>query len=408
MQVIIMAGGKGKRLRPLTDNLPKPLLPINGRPLIDLLIEHAARNGADNIIVCTGYLADKIAEHIDKQGYGLLIREARETKPLGTAGPLLPIKEELEDEFFVLYGDVYTTVDLRRMLDFHRQKGADATLLLHTSDHPQDSTVVTVDNKSRITNFTEKPGSEWKKHGSLTSAALYVMSKDALKFIDAGKAVDFAKDVFPRMLREGVKLYGYVSDEYTRDMGTAERYREVEEYDAAAAKKREKRIAAFIDRDGTINEEVNLLTRKEQLKLTKGAAEGIRMLNTVGILAIITTNQPVVARNLVTEEQLGEIHDTLLEMLEKGYQGTYHAAGIERVSKHTFALKAAEAFGLDKSLVKQGDIKKWAKAAEKTGLKGHDSLDSNNQTAWTNQDKRSERSKAVRLEFQWTRNCLIM
>ena len=317
MQVIIMAGGKGKRLRPLTDNLPKPLLPINGRPLIDLLIEHAARNGADNIIVCTGYLADKIAEHIDKQGYGLLIREARETKPLGTAGPLLPIKEELEDEFFVLYGDVYTTVDLRRMLDFHRQKGADATLLLHTSDHPQDSTVVTVDNKSRITNFTEKPGSEWKKHGSLTSAALYVMSKDALKFIDAGKAVDFAKDVFPRMLREGVKLYGYVSDEYTRDMGTAERYREVEEYDAAAAKKREKRIAAFIDRDGTINEEVNLLTRKEQLKLTKGAAEGIRMLNTVGILAIITTNQPVVARNLVTEEQLGEIHDTLLEMLEK-------------------------------------------------------------------------------------------
>jgi len=107
---------------------------------------------------------------------------------------------------------------------------------------------------------------------------------------------------------------------------------------------------------------------------------------------------PAFTNSFFTPIYAGDLARLLLEMLEKGYQGTYHAAGIERVSKHTFALKAAEAFGLDKSLVKQGDIKKWAKAAEKTGLKGHDSLDSNNQTAWANQDKRPEGNQAVGLE----------
>ncbi len=317
MEVVIMAGGEGKRLRPLTDKLPKPLLPINERPLLDFLIEHSVRNGADNIIVCTGYLAEKVAEHIEKQDYGTFIRESRETTPLGTAGPLLPIKNELESEFIVLYSDVYTTVDLKKMLEFHTQKKSDATLLLHKSDHPQDSTVVTVDSSSRITGFVEKPGSEWKEHGNLTSAALYVLNKSVVDFIDTGKELDFAKDVFPQMLREGKKLYGYVSEEYTKDMGTAERYKEVEAYDAAAAKKMQKRIAVFLDRDGVINEEVDLLTKKEQLKLIPGAAEGIRLLNEKGILAIVVTNQPVVARNLVTEEQLLQIHRKLRGMLEE-------------------------------------------------------------------------------------------
>lgn len=315
MQAVIMAGGKGKRLRPLTEKLPKPLLPINGKPLLDCLVRHCARNGVDNIIVCTGYMADKVAEHIDNQGYGVFIRESRETAPLGTAGPLLPIKDKLEDEFFVLYGDVYTTVDLRKMLEFHRQKKGDATLLLHTSSHPEDSTVVTVDGNSRITNFADKPSREWKQHGNLTSAAIYVLNRNAVNFIAAGEEVDFAKDVFPRMLREGRKLYGYVSEEYTKDMGTMERYKEVEAYDDAAEKEG-KRIAAFLDRDGVINEEVDLLKKKEQLKLIPGAAEGIRLLNKKGILAVVVTNQPVVARNLVTEEQLLQMHRKLKEMLE--------------------------------------------------------------------------------------------
>lgn len=314
MQAVIMAGGKGERLRPLTDKTPKPLLPINGIPLLDILIRHCTKNGADNIIVCTGYLAEKVAEHVEKQDFDTFIRESREATPLGTAGPLLPIKNELENEFFVLYGDVYTTADLRKMMEFHKQNKADATLLLHNSDHPQDSTVVKVDSAGRITGFVEKPGSD--KYGRLTSAALYVLDKKVLDFIDSGKVVDFAKDVFPKMLANGKKLYGYASEEFTRDMGTAERYKEVEKYDADAAKG-EKKVAAFLDRDGVINEEVELLTRKEQLKLIAGAAEGIKLLNEKGILAVVVTNQPVVARNLVTEEQLLDIHRKLRKMLEE-------------------------------------------------------------------------------------------
>ena len=312
MQAIIMAGGEGKRLRPLTDKLPKPLLPINGRPLLDLLIGLARENKADNIIVCAGYLSEKIESHVKKSNYGIKVSVVSEREPLGTAGPLLPIKDQLEDEFFVLYGDVYTTANLQKMLSSHRKNKSEATLLLHESDHPQDSTVVTVDSKSRITGFVEKPGSEWKKHGKLTSAALYVVNKEVVNFIEPGKDVDFARDVFPKMVKAGRKLYGYVSEEYTKDMGTVERYEEVNRHAASG-----KKIAAFLDRDGVINDEVELLTKPQQLKLIKGAAHGIRLLNEKGIIVVVVTNQPVVARNLITEEQLKEIHDTLLEMLEK-------------------------------------------------------------------------------------------
>lgn len=319
MQAVIMAGGRGERLKPLTDKIPKPLLPINGTPLLDKLIRHCVKNEVDNIIVCTNYLAEMISKHIEEACYGAFVRESRETTPLGSAGPLLLLKDKLEDEFFILYGDVHNTVDMTKMLEFHRQHGSDATLLLHTSDHPQDSTVATADGSGRITSFVEKPGNEWKKYGNLTSAALYVLNKEVLKFIDDGKAADFAKDVFPKMLKSGKKLYGYVSTEYIRDMGTPERYKEVERRDAAAEKEQKAAIAAFLDRDGVINEEVDLLKKKEQVKLITGAAEGIRLLNKKGILAVVVTNQPVVARNLVTEEQLLQINRRLIGMLdEKG------------------------------------------------------------------------------------------
>ncbi len=224
MQAIILAGGEGKRLKPLTKTLPKALIPINNKPLIDHILEHVKRYGINNIIVCTGYLAEKIMSHLNSKDD--MISESRESNPLGTAGALHLIKNRLDEEFFVLYGDVYTTVNLKKMLDFHHQKNADVTLVLHTSDHPQDSTVVTIDSKGLITSFVEKPGEQWKKYGNLTSAAIYIVKKDIIRFIGGG-VVDFARDVFPQMLNDGKKLYGHVTDEYTKDIGTPKRYEEV-------------------------------------------------------------------------------------------------------------------------------------------------------------------------------------
>lgn len=223
-----MAGGKGTRIRPITATIPKLLLRLNNKPLIDYLINHLKKNGCDNVIICTGYLGDKIQEHIDRSDYGIPIRLSREDKPLGTAGALHLIKNFLENEFFVLFGDIYTTIDLNKMLKFHKQKKAGATLALHKSDHPQDSTVVKIDKNSKLLSFIEKPGNNWKKYGNLTTTSLYILKKGIINLIANNKEIDFARDVFPTMLKKNKKLFGYVTDEYAKDIGTQERLRKVE------------------------------------------------------------------------------------------------------------------------------------------------------------------------------------
>lgn len=228
MQAIILVGGKGTRLRSITgDNLPKPLIQLDNQTLLDYLIYHAKINGCNNIIVCTGYLGDQISEHIKKRDYGIPVLISQETKPLGTAGVLPLIKNDLEEIFFILYGDVYTTINLKKMLIFHKQKTSDVTLAVHTSDHPQDSTVVAIDKKSQVLQFIEKPGASWEQYGNLTTTPLYIVKKDVLHFIPRDAEVDFARDIFPKMLTEKKKLFGYATDEYAKDIGTPDRYNKV-------------------------------------------------------------------------------------------------------------------------------------------------------------------------------------
>lgn len=229
MQGIIIAGGKGTRIQSITATMPKTLLPINGKSLLNHSIEYLKRNGCNNIIICCGYLGDKIREYIKGNKYGVPIKFSMENKPLGTAGPLHLIKNLLEDEFIVLFGDIYATVDLKKILQFHREKKGDATLVLHHSDHPQDSTVVKIDKQNKLLSFVEKPGKNWKKYGNLTKTSLYIIKKGVISFIDKDKKVDF-DDIFSKMLKSGKKLSGYVAEEYIKDIGTPQRYKEVQEY----------------------------------------------------------------------------------------------------------------------------------------------------------------------------------
>lgn len=228
MQAIIIAGGKGTRLGILTATTPKLLLPLNNKPLIDYTINHLKKNGCDNIIICTGYKGYKIKDYIDRKNYGVAVRQSMERQPLGTAGALHLIKDLLENEFFVLFGDIYTTINLRKMHKFHKKKKADATLALHKSDHPQDSTVVKIDKNRRLINFIEKPGQDRKKYGNLTATSLYILKKDILNFIAKNSEIDFARDVFPEMLKNKRRLFGYLTEEYAKDIGTPERYKEVQ------------------------------------------------------------------------------------------------------------------------------------------------------------------------------------
>lgn len=229
MQAIIIAGGRGTRISSITTKIPKSLLPLNHKPLLDHSINYLKKNGCDNIIVCCGHLGEKIKKYADRNNYGIPIRLSFESKPIGTAGPLHLIKNLLEDEFVVLFGDIYTTIDLRKMLKFHKEKKADATLALHISDHPQDSMVVKIDKKNKLLSFVEKPGENWKKYGNLTKTSLYILKKNVINFIAKNQEVDFDY-IFPKMLKKGKKLFGYVTEKYTKDIGTKQRYREVQEY----------------------------------------------------------------------------------------------------------------------------------------------------------------------------------
>jgi len=225
MQAVIMAGGKGTRLSDLTkDAIPKALVQVQDKPLLDYVIEHTIKNGCDNIIICTGHLAHQIEEHIKSKEYSASILISQEKKLLGTAGPLHLISDLLEEEFFVLYADVYSTINMKKMLDFHFKSKADATIAVHKSSHPHDSTIVKIDEKGKYIEMIQKPGDKWKLYGNITQTSLYLMKKDVLKFIKHDSKQDFETDVFPLMLKNKKSIFGYLTKEYTKDMGTPDRY----------------------------------------------------------------------------------------------------------------------------------------------------------------------------------------
>jgi mannose-1-phosphate guanylyltransferase/phosphomannomutase len=228
MQAVIMAGGRGTRLRDVTgDVIPKPLVQVNGKPLLDYVIEHAIKNGCENIIICTSHLGNKISEHLAGKQYSASIFISHENKALGTAGALHLISHLLDEEFFIIYADVYTTIDINEMFHFHKKRKADVTIAIHSSNHPYDSTVVKTDKNGKILEMIEKPGDIWQQYGNVTQTSLYLVKKEILHFIPENTKLDCEKDVFPTMLQKGRRIFGYFTEEYAKDVGTPERYQEI-------------------------------------------------------------------------------------------------------------------------------------------------------------------------------------
>jgi len=222
MQAIIIAGGKGTRLRPLADTTPKLLLKLKNKPLLDYIIDLLKKNDCDNIIICTRHLSEKIEEHVKKNNSDIPIRLSKENKPLGTAGALYLIKDMLEDEFLILYGDVYTTINLRKMFEFHKKKKAVVTAAIHRSEHPKDSNLVEFNSDARITKILLKPHSEIPTK-PYNLAALYVVSRDIIKHLTPETPYDFEYDLLPKLLDENMPIYAYHTSEFIMDIGTPER-----------------------------------------------------------------------------------------------------------------------------------------------------------------------------------------
>ncbi len=324
--LVIVAGGKGTRLSALVGDIPKALVPVGGKPVLQHQLELAVGAGVRSATIFAGFLADQIAAFVgDGSRFGMRIDVRVEDEPLGNAGAVLQSLDTLPPRFFVMYGDVMMAVDLARMAQAHHSAGAAFTAFVHPNDHPFDSDLVEADAQGRVTQLHNAPHAPDRIYANLVNAALYVVERDALRsFARPGKQ-DFTKDVMPCLIACGAKVLAYRSADYIKDMGTPERLARVEadlkngKIDLAASGKL--RAAVFLDRDGTLNVEKGFLASAEGLELLPGVGAALKVLRQAGYSLVVITNQPVIARGEASEDDVAAIHRRL--EWDLGKEGAY-------------------------------------------------------------------------------------
>ncbi len=319
-----MAGGKGTRLQSIAQDIPKPMFPVCGKPILEYQIESLKKSGVREIILIVGYRKESVRSYFGSgERFGVRIDYVEEATPLGTAGAFYYLKERVRENFLLLFGDLMLDVDFERFMAFHKACGARITLFGHPNSHPYDSDVIVEDTEHRVKCILSKRDPRDFYYHNLTNAGLYCVSPDVLDTVREPVRLDLEKNVISPLLGQGV--YVYRSTEYVKDMGTPDRLqaveRDVKSGLVAQRSLRNRQKAIFLDRDGTINRLVGFLRNAEQLELLPGAAEAIRRVNESSYLAIVATNQPVVARGECTMDELDTIHRKLES--ELGRQGAF-------------------------------------------------------------------------------------
>ena len=332
MKTVISAGGKGTRISSVVCDIPKPMITIHGKSILEYQIETLRKQGFDDIIITTGHLGDKIKNYFgDGSGispvtgkpFGVKIEYFNENIPLGTAGALSAIKDKLSDDFLFINGDLFFEADLKKLLALHKEKNALATVFTHPNAHPYDSTLVEADSNNAVTRFITKDN----RNGffaNRVNAGIHILSKKITESLPENSPCDLDRDILIP-LAETNRLFCLDTAEYIKDMGTSERYeqvtKDIRNGIPGMLGTETKRKAVFLDRDGTINVYKGFLTDINDLELCDGAAEAIRMINDNGYLAVVVTNQPVIARGEVTFEEIENIHHKLGTLL--GEKGAY-------------------------------------------------------------------------------------
>ncbi len=386
MKTIIMAGGRGTRIASIAGDIPKPLINISGKPILLHEIECLKEQGFTDLILTVSHMADKIMDYFgDGSKFGVSIRYFVEDKPLGNAGALFKLYQEgmfsENEDFLLLNADSMFDIDFHRFLDFHKSKHALVSLFTHPNSHPYDSGLIISENgivREWLSKEDERP--KWYKNR--VNAGLHIVNSrvfaEAEIDIDSigtevdGKTykVDLDRQVIKPLVKTG-KVAAYDSPEYVKDMGTPERFEQVTgdlvSGLVSARNLRNKQKAVFLDRDGTINKYVGFLRDIDEFELLPDVIEAIHKINDSGYLAIVATNQPVIARGEVTYAQLEEIHNKMETLLgekgayidalyycphhtDKGFDGEVPELKFEcecRKPKPGMLLKATEDFNID-------------------------------------------------------------
>lgn len=408
-----MAGGKGTRIASVRSDVPKPMINICGKPILEHQIDNLKACGLTDIIFVIGYLGDKIKEYFgDGSKFGVNIEYFVEDHPLGTVGALFKMPQLTED-FLLLCGDVIIDVDFNRFIAFHKNHQAWASLVAHPNGHPYDSSLLVTEidapktvggmpeDTHRVIRWMAKED-ERTYYKNRVNAGIELISPELLKetmknFVprhpETPDKIDLDRDVLKPNIPSG-KIFAYDTPEYIKDMGTPDRFyeteKDIESGKVHARNLKNKQKAIFLDRDGTINEMVGFVTKPEQFELIEGAAEAIKAINKSGYLAIVVTNQPVIARGDCTFEELQTIHDKMETELgkvgafvdaiyvcphhtDKGFEGErpeYKCHCDCRKPKPGLLLQAAKDFNIDLSESYMiGDSHRDVEAGENAGVK---------------------------------------
>ena len=394
MKVVIMAGGKGTRMLSIASDIPKPMIPIEGRPVLEREIECLCEQGFTDILITVGHLGNVIMDYFgDGLKFGVHITYYFEKEPLGNAGALFQVKDQLTDDFLLLNADAMFDIDFNRFVQYHKTHDAVATLFTHPNSHPYDSGVIIADEHMAVRKWLAKEDERPEYFKNRVNAGLHVLNKRILEQTVEGGKIDLDRQLLKPLAGTG-QMYCYDSPEYVKDMGTPERYYAVcKDFANGIVKARNlknRQKAIFLDRDGTINEYVGFLTDIKEFRLLDGVAEAIRKINASGYLAIVVTNQPIIARGEVSFTELQEIHNKMETLLgaegayidaiyfcphhpDKGFEGErveYKISCDCRKPKPGMLLKAAEDFNIDLSRSWMvGDGKNDVEAGKNAGCK---------------------------------------
>lgn len=370
MKIVIMAGGKGTRIAQVNATVPKPMIPIEGKPILEYQIETLKNQGYTDIILIVGHMGNVIQKYFgDGAEFGVQISYIIEEQPLGTAGALYFLKDEIKDDFLLLNGDIIFDVNIQKFLEYHCKQGTVATILTHPNSHPYDSGIIIADEKKRVINWLHKEDERlWYKNR--VNAGLHMLSPRIFDLFTEVKKCDLDRDILKPLIKDR-ELSVYDSPEYIKDMGTPDRYyaviEDIKSGKVSAKNLKNKQKAIFLDRDGTINKYVGFLTDINEFELLDGVADAIQMINESGYLAIVVTNQPVIARGEVSVGELQEIHNKMETLLgqsgayiddifycphhpHKGYEGERPEYKIEcecRKPKPGMLFAAAEKYNID-------------------------------------------------------------
>ena len=284
-------------------------------------IDWLKTQGITEVTILIGYLGNVIADYFGNgTNYGISIQYINEDEPLGTAGGLFFYRPDNDDPILLINGDIVFDIDLEKMLEFHKKHESDITLLTHPNNHPYDSALIETNDEGRVIKWLNKEDAR-QDYKNRVNAGIHLLEQKTIQSIhnmDKPQKIDLDRIIIKPNIGK-YRIFAYDSPEYVKDMGTPDRYYAVcRDYQNGLIERKnlqKKQKAVFLDRDGTINKLKDFITQSDEIELLEGAAEAVEKINQSGYLAILITNQPVIARGECSIEELRHIHNRLERLL---------------------------------------------------------------------------------------------